>query len=337
MAFLASLGVARADEALVFSPASGDAPLQVTIAGPPRVVDKLAKCEIRRAWFGKGLEFDWGDGSGRRPTAPPAAAKGSCVSSDGTHTYAVPGTYAVTVKDSHAGPTDARVIDWTGKASITVGGPGKPDRLDLVAVDTTQAHYGGYVRVRWRSDLKSKAAIRLEALLPSGVSLVRLLDKPWSIEEEGEDRIFLQSKPYEEALRRGEKSFRVRLSLVREGEVVLAQTSGDLPLSARYPDALARLSLKETTGKGPYLAAFQLKMINVDCASYLIAWGDGEETRRILPADGACHADESAKEVSHAYSKAGKYSITLRDNGGDRRKDVLNVIPYFTLDIDIAP
>src|SRR3989344_6745364 len=112
------------------APASGGAPLTVTISAPSDVMEKVRTCEYAIGFTGtsgNGLTVNWGDGN-REPNDSfiydePTETDNrgvSCTSVVSTHTYTNPATYTVDVWSWHPGPTDAPIIDWRGTTIITV-------------------------------------------------------------------------------------------------------------------------------------------------------------------------------------------------------------------------
>ena len=105
------------------SPQEGKAPLTVEVAMVPKeVLTKMNECVTtvgRMGSSGNGLTVDWGDGT-ISPVANASSSGQSCKNEVKKHTYATPGTYTVSVRSWHPGPTDAPVTDWEGTARVTV-------------------------------------------------------------------------------------------------------------------------------------------------------------------------------------------------------------------------
>jgi PKD repeat protein len=107
---------------LSVTPASGSAPLTITISAPSSVENKINSCIYTYGFFGSsgnGLSVDWGDGV-QSPVTTSMNQGQSCTNAVRTHTYASSGTYTVKVRSWHPGPTDQSVVDWQGTAMVTV-------------------------------------------------------------------------------------------------------------------------------------------------------------------------------------------------------------------------
>lgn len=136
---------------LTVTPASGAAPLSVTISAPT-VEAKMNSCVFSIGFFGhsgNGLSVNWGDGT-QSPIRTDANKGQSCTSAVKNHTYTAPGTYTIKVTSWHPGPTDEQVTDWEKTATVTVsaastGGGSCLAITHNLGLEDTDAQTGGDV------------------------------------------------------------------------------------------------------------------------------------------------------------------------------------------------
>ena len=92
---------------------------------------KIAECKFAIGFFGpsgNGLNVDWGDGVEEPGDSYSDIQRGqSCTNFVSSHTYETAGTYTVTLKSWHPGPTDAPITDWEKSTTVTVGGDDDDD------------------------------------------------------------------------------------------------------------------------------------------------------------------------------------------------------------------
>ncbi|MDB5260014.1 MAG: cell surface protein [Candidatus Nomurabacteria bacterium] len=105
-------------------PTTGSSPLLVTLSVPSVIQGKMNACVYTQGFYGasgQGIDVNWGDGT-FSPVFSDSKRGQSCSDELKTHTYTTPGTYTITMRSWHPGPTDQAVIDWQGTSTIVVGG-----------------------------------------------------------------------------------------------------------------------------------------------------------------------------------------------------------------------
>ncbi len=326
-------GVAPAiADQLVVDPLQGDAPLKVTITGPKHLTDKIAKCSYTHGWFGRGgngVGINWGDGSN-----PMSMDKeGSCVEAQRTHIYTVPGTYKLTVAEWHPGPTDAPVDDWTGTATITVGGTAPSNSLTLLNTDeTTVYRYQEFPRVKFNASVSKQSVIQAELIAQDGTVVQKMQPLKWSNAGEGEIFIALQNYDlYTEKLAAGQTTFKVRLSLLQDNEVKLVRETL-FRNTLQYADSVQPLSVKAITG---LKAEMNLSLFHPKCSSYRIEWGDGKKDEKIIPVVEGCVINQTSVPLTHTYAKAGAYKVRVYTNEMAFGKQLKDVHPYSEMDVTV--
>ena len=329
-------GPAHAEQTLVVRPLAGEAPLLVRIADPTRVLTKVAEC--RFGWFpwigpgGNGLLVDWGDGSEIFSFEEMYSAerdRKSCAERQRRHIYSVPGTYRVRVEIWHPGPTDGPVTDWKGETVITVGGEGPPDTLEIVEPHDRQVFpYRLFPHIRWRASVGEPSTIRVEMLSEAGARL-GVKDFDWASVGERDASTLLDFQAYDAALRRGETSAFLRVSLMREGNVLVSRDSLPQGISGRIQDNHFFVPVRRCPDDDAYTISVKVNLPLSDGDLVRIEWGDGE-TMEYLG-----RQDEGESVFAHTYSQPGDYNIKLRTDAYSGNQDIDDVVGYYMLGVRV--
>ncbi len=154
------------------TPASGQAPLTVTLQAPTSVQDKMQKCKYSYGWYGSsgnGLTIDWGDGVSS-PSNVQARVGQSCTNEVTSHTYATPGSYTIKAESWHPGPTDAPITDWVAMTSITVGNATSAPSISLTSpISGRTFTQGNPIPVMWSvTNMPSTASMYIQLVGADG-------------------------------------------------------------------------------------------------------------------------------------------------------------------------
>jgi hypothetical protein len=326
----------RAQPSLVVEPLSGKAPHLVRIAGPTLVLTKIAEC--RFGWFewtgpgGNGVLVDWGDGTetfSLKELYTGDRRGESCAERQRRHVYAIPGTYRVKVEIWHPGPIDAPVTDWSGEAVVTVGGKSPPDSLEIIEPHDQQVFpYHLFPHVRWRASVSEPSTIRVEMLSESGAQL-GAKDFDWASVGERDAQTPFGFEEYDAALRRGETSAFLRVSLMRAGKVLISRDSLPQGISGLIRDNYFFVLVPRCPDDEPYTISVKVNLPLSDGELVRIEWGDGETMEYFG------RQDERESVFAHTYSQPGYYNIKLSTDAYSGDQNIDDVVSYYMLGVRV--
>jgi PKD repeat protein len=321
---------------LSVTPASGSAPLTITISAPSSVENKINSCVYSQGFFGasgNGLRVDWGDGT-VSPTNASSRLGQSCTNEITTHTYAQSGTYTVRVTSWHPGPTDAPITDWQGSAIVTVSGSASASEI----FTATPASGNVPLNVSYRIDNANTLLYSYSISYGDGTSPYLLFAPAGAGNCTGagngcfmiDSHIYSQAGTYTATLYR----------------TIIASCSGGVVCSAGVREIVksaivtagsvssngASLSAYPTTGNAPLSVAFSATRLPQSNSLYTIQFGDGTTQNVQGNYSQACTASYPITctnfygfNVSHVYTTAGAYTAQVISNNSVVASTVITV------------
>ncbi len=292
----------------------GRAPLTVSLSGPAVLLEKAKACQ--RIWGGMGFSIDWGDGSPR----------GGRVNENCTeqlkHTYTVPGRYSVQVSVFHPGPNDAPVYDYQGSGEVEVTGESGKGPVTVKALvgkeELAPLYYGTGLRpLRYLVNTTRPLRIKAELVKEDGSVILK---EEKAVSNSGTDSFFWSAYgngPAAEHYVKGKLRARYRLTALADGKEVAKDDSPFFPIHASA--TFRSFEVRPGSGKAPLEVTASSSFHHAECISYIVDWGDGSapENGGTFSGKKSCPLTSHRVELTHKYSKPGKYTIRWHDNSGN--------------------
>ena len=316
---------------LAISVDKGDAPLRVTITGPADLTGMIDACKYRTGWITPYFLIDWGDGI-IEPDYRDKNRQGHSCAHVRTHEYTAPGTYKITVRRGHLGPTDAPVTDWQGEAIVTVTGKAStPTRVELLEPVPGQTfRYQEPGHVRWK--LATATPVDITATLTARDGSMVASGKTDKVAYNGEGRTPLPlpgNQAYEAALNSKAGPYTLTLIAQADGVIVAQDSAGNINLTSLLPGGIRNGTANPASGRAPLKVVLNYNYFHEACLSYEIDWGDATgHTKKVRPLRDSCTLKSGTLQLEHMYWKAGDYKIRIRSNNLDPLRPFNKISAY---------
>jgi hypothetical protein len=318
-------------------------PEAATVTGPPALLAKIEEYRARRQGCAApagapvpDFAIDWGDDPGqtRQDYSGQPRDEDGCTSLV-THRYSVEGAYVIGGYLYRPGPNGVPVPEWFAQTRITLASlTPRALAFELTAPATsTTLTWQKDLDVAWTwspdrplmmeiaavSDVVSASGSPEEQVIASEVFCPAAYLGP------GKSTLHFAGEAYEQALRNGPKSARIRTRVFDFDGVVFDRTSPPVVLSPEYVKDANR-----ATGAvgGARDATLTFTAEHPDCGSWRIEWGDGLAETREGPPGAACSATATPIVRQHVYATAGSYEIRIKSNDRVPTKPIAEVTPY---------
>lgn len=321
------------------SPAKGDAPLAVTIDGPPDLLKMIDACTYRSGWVTPFVLIDWGDGN-IEPRYRDKDKQGQSCAHVKTHVYTAPGNYKITARMGHLGPTDAPVTDWQGNAVITVTGEAKtPTTIQLLEPVPGQSfRYQEPSQLRWKLTTGQPVDIVATLLARDGTVLATGTSENIAYNGEGQTALPLSgNEAYESALLANNGPYTVTLAALAKGVSIAQAQAKAVQLTPLLPAGIRNASIAPAEGgNAPLNVKLAYNYFHEHCFSYDIDWGDGSaHSQQVRDVRKQCALKSGTLKVPHVYWKAGTFTIRIRTNNIDPFKPLSKISAYEELRITV--
>lgn len=208
-----------------------EAPVRVEVIGSSALMARIDRCKLHPDFLvppnHNGMDVRWDDTNSYSPEAP-----GTDCSNDQTvHSYAVPGTYNISL--IVWGPStepykcgECMSVAYEAKTTIVVTGTKPADKIDIQSATFARDDSNALV-IKWFASVAEKSVISTTAVADDGTIIGERRNEKWAAVAAGGTWLHLDHN------RNDVRTFRVRAQIERDGNLISETWSPPIPYPTR--------------------------------------------------------------------------------------------------------